>query len=165
MYLYGKDYPTACACYCIGDEHGPYDATFVGEALEHEGSCAYCHHEECGQRYAVGIPSAYCFYSLWQVSRYHAYACHVAANCIQCLLCHCFFMSITQRECKMCGVHVKNRGAGYGWDAFRCFLLLHKFHHRPIVVFGIVYVTQPMTVGLFLEHFHIFGVESADEDV
>lgn len=110
MYLYGKDYPTACACYCIGDEHGPYDATFVGEALEHEGSCAYCHHEECGQRYAVGIPSAYCFYSLWQVSRYHAYACHVAANCIQCLLCHCFFMSITQRECKMCGVHVKNRG-------------------------------------------------------
>ena len=43
-------------------------------------------------------------------------------------------------------------------------LFFYKTHHCPSVVLGIVKVTQTVLCSLGLEHFHVLGVETADEE-
>ena len=78
--LYYKDNATACACDSIGDEHRPYYVGPVKQPLQHKGECAYCHHQECRHRNAVGVAGADGGYCLWQETQYQANACHIAAN-------------------------------------------------------------------------------------
>ena len=80
VHLYYKDNATACACDCICYQHRPYYIGPVKQPLQHKGECAYCHHQECRHRNAVGVAGADGGYGLWQETQYQSNACHVTAN-------------------------------------------------------------------------------------
>ena len=91
VYFYTKYDAAACGRNQIGHKESPKNVWLVQDALHHEARASYSHHEECGQCYAVSVPRAYGFYSLWQIAKYHCYACHPSQQ----LICQSLFHGIT----------------------------------------------------------------------
>ena len=55
-----------------GDEIGDKQVDVAYQyALNHESEAAYGHHDEAGQRDAVGFAGAYGFDGLWKIAEYH----------------------------------------------------------------------------------------------
>lgn len=82
VHFYTKYDAAADGCNQIGYKKSPKDVWLVQDALHHEAHTSYSHHEECWQCYAVGILRANGFYGLWQIAKYHCYACHPSQQLI-----------------------------------------------------------------------------------
>ena len=76
-----------------GDEVGDEQVDVAYQyALNHESEAAYGHHDEAGQRDAVGFAGANGLDGLWQIAQDEADAGYPAANVNQCLIIHSFLI-------------------------------------------------------------------------